>query len=124
MDIEPLRALGGWFISLDNCMAAPKTPSNFSVTTSKSHFLYLLFALFCIFLILLSSSYHENLSKMSPSITHQNNRFLLESSESSSSSTTATMNLHPEQTKNKAAKREYEAAAHEVPSGPNPISNR
>ncbi|KAJ0052048.1 hypothetical protein Pint_01572 [Pistacia integerrima] len=114
MDIEPLWALGGWFIFLDNCMAAPKTPSTISGTTTKTHPLFLLFALFCIFLILLSSTHPVNPSKMSPSITHK--RFLLESS--------STVNLHPKQTKNKRTKREFRAAAHEVPSGPNPISNR
>ena len=61
-------------------------------------------------------------------------RLLLESSEPASS----TMNLHPKQTQDartssssssstsssKSTRTKFGAAAHEVPSGPNPISNR
>jgi len=58
-------------------------------------------------------------------------RLLLESSEPAST----TMNLHPKQTQDartsssstsssKSTRTKFGAAAHEVPSGPNPISNR
>ncbi|KAG6753628.1 hypothetical protein POTOM_041614 [Populus tomentosa] len=59
-------------------------------------------------------------------------RLLLESSEPAST----TMNLHPKQkqdartssssstSSSKSARTKFGAAAHEVPSGPNPISNR
>uniref|UniRef100_A0A2N9IQD5 Uncharacterized protein n=1 Tax=Fagus sylvatica TaxID=28930 RepID=A0A2N9IQD5_FAGSY len=42
---------------------------------------------------------------------------------SASTTATSTANLHPKQTRNKHTKREFGAEAHEVPSGPNPISN-
>ncbi|KAA8550641.1 hypothetical protein F0562_002325 [Nyssa sinensis] len=49
--------------------------------------------------------------------------------DSSSSSATSTMNLRPKKKQNspKASSStgtEFEVSAHEVPSGPNPISNR
>ncbi|KAF9671073.1 hypothetical protein SADUNF_Sadunf12G0009000 [Salix dunnii] len=56
-------------------------------------------------------------------------RLLLESSDSPST----TMNLHPKQTQDartssssssKSTRTKFGASAHEVPSGPNPISNR
>ncbi|VVB01323.1 unnamed protein product [Arabis nemorensis] len=63
---------------------------------------------------------HESSSKntMAPS-----KRFLLEPSTPSSS----TMNLHPKAHTRRSSRvrsrREFGAEAHEVPSGPNPISN-
>lgn len=51
------------------------------------------------------------------------------SSESTTTSTMSTTNLHPHKTQSfhtssKDGGREFGADAHEVPSGPNPISNR
>ncbi|GAV70683.1 hypothetical protein CFOL_v3_14181 [Cephalotus follicularis] len=113
MDIEPLWALGGWFIFLD-CMATPNTTSKITETYTKSHFLLLLCTLCFIFLLLISPTNTINPSK----------RRLLDSS------ATSTMNFLPKQTKathtssSKSTRKEFGAAAHEVPSGPNPISNR
>lgn len=45
------------------------------------------------------------------------------STESKSTSTSMT-NLHPHKTQKDGAGKEFGVDAHEVPSGPNPISNR
>nr|XP_004492317.1 CLAVATA3/ESR (CLE)-related protein TDIF-like [Cicer arietinum] len=108
MDIDPLWALGGW-IFLSNCMAQPKTSSHlFSKSPTLFHFL----TLFFILLLIINLS-HQPTSTMV-----------------STKSTMSTTNLHPpHKTKNsqkdqKAARDQFGSDAHEVPSGPNPISNR
>ncbi|KAK4344675.1 hypothetical protein RND71_034851 [Anisodus tanguticus] len=103
MDIDLWWTLGGvlFFLS-DYCMATLK---NSHISQS---FLYFI-TLFFIFLILLHSP-DNNPSK-----------------NSDPNSTTATMKLHPRKIpKNhqNPSRKQYGAAAHEVPSGPNPISNR
>ncbi|KAK4731794.1 hypothetical protein R3W88_024782 [Solanum pinnatisectum] len=111
MDIDLLWTLGGvllFFQSNYYCMA---TSSQFSTFKSQS-FLYFI-TLFFIFLILVHSNHHHDPNYSSSSSS---------SSSSTSSKTRATMKLHPRKIpKNQA---EYGGAAHEVPSGPNPISNR
>ncbi|XWS47108.1 hypothetical protein CRYUN_Cryun14cG0125200 [Craigia yunnanensis] len=133
MDIEPLWALGGWLFLFVDCMAAPKTPSTVSDTYAKSHSLIFLFlTLFFIFLLLVNPTTNPiNSSNVTSSIPFK--RLLLSNS---SKSTSSTMNLHPKKMQNahtsslssssssKSSRREFGAAAHEVPSGPNPISNR
>lgn len=116
MDIEPLWALGGWSF-LSKCMALPKTQSpisesNFSKSPTLIQFLTLLFIL----LILINLSHQPNPSSMASS------------SDQSAMSTTS---LHPQKTKNShgttsskgSGRDQFGADAHEVPSGPNPISN-
>ena len=124
MDIEPLWTLGGWFL-LSNCMAAPKTSSSSPISelsfTKSLHLLQILTFFFILFL-LINNSHQRNPSTMVSSET-------LKSSSSSGTGSTSTTNLHPEKTPNsrnssKDAGREFGAEAHEVPSGPNPISNR
>ncbi|KAK8521747.1 hypothetical protein V6N12_066333 [Hibiscus sabdariffa] len=99
-------------------MAAPKTPSTVVAAESlaKSHtFLLLLLTLsFFIFLLLLNPT-SMNSPNVTPSVPVK--RPLLH----------ASMNFHHKQTRNtptSSSSREFEAEAHEVPSGPNPISNR
>ncbi|XP_022759797.1 CLAVATA3/ESR (CLE)-related protein 41-like [Durio zibethinus] len=134
MDIEPLWALGGWLFLFLDCMAAPKSPSTASETYAKSHSLLLFLTLFFIFLLLLNPTTNPiamNSSNVTPSIPFR--RLLLDTS--SSKSTSSATNLHPKQTQNvhtssssssssKSSRRQFGAEAHEVPSGPNPISNR
>ncbi|XP_047163179.1 CLAVATA3/ESR (CLE)-related protein TDIF-like [Vigna umbellata] len=120
MDIEPLWAIGGWF-SLSNCMAEPKSSSPISEPCSKSpsflHFLTLFFVL----LLLINLSHQPHPSTMAS----------LESTKASSESTMSTTAMHPQNSqksrspssKAASARREFGAEAHEVPSGPNPISN-
>ncbi|KAK8342272.1 hypothetical protein V6Z12_A08G220700 [Gossypium hirsutum] len=127
MDIEPLWDLGGWFFIFIDCMAAtPKTPSSSSSsivaeTFAKSHSLLFLLTLFFIFLLLLNpkpTNYPMDSPNGTPSIPFK--RLLLDAS--------SNMNLHPKQTRtlgtSSSSRREFGAEAHEVPSGPNPISNR
>ncbi|KAI4356430.1 hypothetical protein L6164_000452 [Bauhinia variegata] len=120
MDIEPSWALGGWFL-LSNCMAAAKnTPISAETFTKSFPSLQILTCLF-ILLLLVNLSHQRNPSTTMPS-----------SSEpfKPSESAVSAGNLHTHQTQNShhvpssAADREFRAEAHEVPSGPNPISNR
>ncbi|KAL4342259.1 hypothetical protein GQ457_08G020720 [Hibiscus cannabinus] len=120
MDIEPLWDLGGGSFLFIDCMAAPKTPSTVVVAAeslAKSHTFLLLLLLtlsFFIFLLLLNPT-SMNSPNVTPSIHVK--RLLIH----------ASMNFHPKQTRNpptSSSSREFEDEAHEVPSGPNPISNR
>ncbi|KAJ8899250.1 hypothetical protein K2173_012838 [Erythroxylum novogranatense] len=130
MDIEPLWALGGWFLFPD-CMATPKSRAPVSATCSISPLHFLLFFALLFFLLLLPSNPTTpmNPSTKGSSITVK--RFLLETLESAST-TTSNMNLHPGQAhsarrssspSSSSKRREFGVEAHEVPSGPNPISN-
>ncbi|KAG8641922.1 hypothetical protein MANES_12G052002v8 [Manihot esculenta] len=127
MDIEPLWALGGWLL-FSICMAKPNSKSSISETNyTKSHHFFLFFALLIfIFLLLIIPTKPIN---QSSSISIKRVLF-----EFSSESTSTTMNnLHPKQSQTSRASSssstkskgsEFGAEAHEVPSGPNPISNR
>ncbi|KFK23790.1 hypothetical protein AALP_AAs40371U000100 [Arabis alpina] len=80
--------------------------------------------IFLAFLLLIISptspmSYHLHESLPKNTMAHSK-RFLLEPSTPSSSST---MSLHPKARTRGRSRREFGAEAHEVPSGPNPISN-
>ncbi|KAJ1409593.1 hypothetical protein SESBI_22649 [Sesbania bispinosa] len=97
-------------------MAEAKTPSPISETFSHSH-PFLQFLTFLILLLLLINLYHTP------------NPSAMASSEPIKSSTMSTTNLHPQKTMNshsssKETQREFGVEAHDVPSGPNPISNR
>uniref|UniRef100_A0A6N2MXS2 Uncharacterized protein n=1 Tax=Salix viminalis TaxID=40686 RepID=A0A6N2MXS2_SALVM len=113
-------------------MATPKPQSTISETLKKSHHFFLFLALLFVFILLTSSSKPISSTNMVASISIK--RFLLESSEPAST----TMNLHPKHTQathtsssssssppsSKSKRKKFGAEAHEVPSGPNPISNR
>ncbi|KAB1210166.1 CLAVATA3/ESR (CLE)-related protein TDIF [Morella rubra] len=122
MDFEPLWDLGGWLI-FPNCMAVPKTSSSISEIHTKSHPFILFLAILFIFLLLINLSNTMNPS-MASSVPVK--RLLLDPSASAASTTTS---LHPKQigkrhtSPTSSTKREFGADAHEVPSGPNPISN-
>lgn len=119
MDIEPLWALGGWFL-LPNCMAsAPKSISE--THTTKLHPLILSLTLVFILLLLLVTPLSNPNSN--PASSMASKRLLLAET---------TTNLQPKKTQNSHAttsststrsRSEFGAEAHEVPSGPNPISN-
>ncbi|KAE9618032.1 hypothetical protein Lal_00037816 [Lupinus albus] len=110
MDIEPFWALGGWFF-LSKCMALPKTSTPISESFSKSSTFLPILTLFFILLILVNLSHQPNPSTK-PSF---------KPVKSSHQSTMSTTNLHPQKAKN--TRKEFGVDAHEVPSGPNPISN-
>ncbi|KAJ9697191.1 hypothetical protein PVL29_009113 [Vitis rotundifolia] len=128
MDIDLLWALGGWFLVPD-CMAAFRT-TTISETSTKSHPFLFFLALLFILLILVHPAHQSRPSAMDSSNITPSQRLLL----SSDSSPTSTVNLHPKQahassspsssSSAASSRREFKAGAHEVPSGPNPISNR
>ncbi|RDX66753.1 CLAVATA3/ESR (CLE)-related protein TDIF, partial [Mucuna pruriens] len=116
MDIEPLWDLGGWSF-LSNCMAEPKSSSSSPISEpfSKSPTFLQFLTLFFILLLLINLSHQPHPSTMASS---DNTK----PSESAMSTTT----MHPHNShspSSKDAAREIGADAHEVPSGPNPISN-
>ncbi|CAK8541585.1 unnamed protein product [Lathyrus sativus] len=106
MDIEPLWFLGGW-IFLSNCMAEPNT----SKQLNFFHFL----TLFLILLLIINLS-HQPTSTINPSPTT--------STKSTMSPSSTSTNLHPHKPQKHGDGKEFGVDAHEVPSGPNPISNR
>ncbi|KAJ4842309.1 hypothetical protein Tsubulata_026586 [Turnera subulata] len=144
MDIEPLWALGGWFL-LSNCMAATTTTKTQAATqpilttytkssSSPHHFLLLFLAVLFIFLLLASPSPNP-MRPYNTAASISIKRLLLESSSSSESAASRTMNLHPRETQNfhtssssaspsrSSSRAKFGVDKHEVPSGPNPISN-
>ncbi|XP_048138897.1 CLAVATA3/ESR (CLE)-related protein TDIF [Rhodamnia argentea] len=138
MDIDLLWAIGGWFLFFD-CMAASSSSSTSSSLSEGHTKLNHLFITFFLFLSLLSfvflvSTIHPMDGAEKPSLVRSSSsliiarRLLLSSSDhsmESSSSSSSTVSFHPKKASNrKASSRQFEAGAHEVPSGPNPISNR
>nr|AFK46247.1 unknown [Medicago truncatula] len=117
MDFEPLWAIGGW-IFLSICMAEPNTSQPISKPLNFFHFL----TLFFILLLIINLS-HQPTTTTNP--TNPSSMTSTKSTESKSTSTsTSTTNLHPHKTQKDGAGKEFGVDAHEVPSGPNPISNR
>ncbi|CDP03858.1 unnamed protein product [Coffea canephora] len=129
MDIDLLWAVGGWLL-IPDCMATLKTSSKISESSSKSQNPFLLFlGLIFIFLVLV----HSSDPSISPSL-ESTQTLVPHSSPSSASSPSppsSAMKLHSRRSKtmhtpsssSSSASREFEAGEHEVPSGPNPISN-
>ena len=106
MDIEPLWGVGGWFFFL-NCMATA------SQKQSSSHFFVLFLSLFFSFLLLLT------LISSPPSMASDRHHRLL----SASSTAFHPKKSRPRTTSPATVVGQFGAEAHEVPSGPNPISN-
>ncbi|KAJ6403795.1 hypothetical protein OIU84_012074 [Salix udensis] len=115
-------------------MATPKSQLTIREILKRSHHFFIFLALLFVFVLLTSPSKPISSTNMIASISIK--RFLLESSEPAST----TMNLHPKHTQathtsssssssspppsSKSKRKKFGAEAHEVPSGPNPISNR
>ncbi|KAL2470650.1 Uncharacterized protein Adt_38786 [Abeliophyllum distichum] len=123
MDIDLLWFQGGWFL-FQICMA--KT-SSFSaeISTKYTNPFLLLLGLVFIFLVLVNSS---DPSKPSMDSSVSSERLLL-----NTDSATKSTNFHPRKrekyshassSSSSSSRREFEAGDHEVPSGPNPISNK
>ncbi|KAI3411671.1 uncharacterized protein J3R85_017713 [Psidium guajava] len=140
MDIDLLWAIGGWFLFFD-CMAASSSSTSSSPLSEGHTKLSHLFITFFLFLSLLSflflvSTIQPMDRAEKPSLMPSSSsliiarRLLLSPSDhskgsTSSSSSSSTVSFHPKKASNrKASARQFEAGAHEVPSGPNPISNR
>ncbi|KAL5781455.1 hypothetical protein ACOSP7_006484 [Xanthoceras sorbifolium] len=135
MDIDPLRITGWWFLGFDYFMASATRSSSSSLLyydheSSKKHQALLLFFVLVLLIVPLFAArpiYNSptsrqlllSYSELHPQPTQQKSP---SSSSSSSSSTTATTTT-TSTTKN-ATDREFRAAAHDVPSGPNPEQNK
>ncbi|XP_042482659.1 CLAVATA3/ESR (CLE)-related protein TDIF-like [Macadamia integrifolia] len=125
MDIDLLWASGGWFLGPD-CMAATTT----SIEGRSQALLLFLGILFIILLLATPSDQSRMIMSMASSLPTK--KHLSESSSTTATTTTTstsqtTMDLHPHNTKtthHSSSSRQFEAGEHEVPSGPNPISNR
>ncbi|KAL5711757.1 hypothetical protein ACHQM5_014002 [Ranunculus cassubicifolius] len=118
MDIDLLWALGGWFLD-PNCMAT---------TTTTTTQIFIFIGLFLIMVLLFVSNPTDIKPTMmkplssSSSIQMPARRLQLHDQ---------TFDAHPSSSSSSRAskarkknRRQFEASAHEVPSGPNPISNR
>ncbi|XXG89696.1 hypothetical protein AAC387_Pa12g1637 [Persea americana] len=101
MDIEFLWVLGGWFPGpeIESCMAKDE---GFTKTQ--------VFGLWLVLLLLLAHPSDQLKTTVASSFSAR--RLLSPSSQS--------MKLHPQKT----PPRQFDGNKHEVPSGPNPISNR
>lgn len=131
MDIDLLWSFGGWFLILffetNNyyCMAKLRSSSQISQFSNPSSSLFCIALLIFIFLITLLQSSTSMAATSVPFEPTTSSR-----DEPSRTSTTTTMNFdhHPKRTthhqSHSKSTRSFEAGAHEVPSGPNPISNR
>ncbi|KAF8392027.1 hypothetical protein HHK36_022367 [Tetracentron sinense] len=113
MDIDLFWTLGGWFLG-PNCMATPRTSVHALLLFVSIILIVLLFAL--------------PAEKLKTASSLRSGRLRLDSATTTFQST---MKLHPQQTKNThtssssaSTSRQFKAGEHEVPSGPNPISNR
>ncbi|KAI3449880.1 hypothetical protein Pfo_006545 [Paulownia fortunei] len=131
MDIDFCWALGGCRFPYPNCMATTlKINSSSSVLeiSTKSHHFFLFFGLLFILLALVNSSgdpskFSSDMASTLPS------RETLFSESSAEKAAAKTVDFHPRKSGNRHAskskgKDQFEASDHEVPSGPNPISNR
>ncbi|KAK3187841.1 hypothetical protein Dsin_027402 [Dipteronia sinensis] len=122
MDIDPLRITGWWFLGFDYNFMAPATRSSSVLyhdhEPSKRHQALLIFLVLVLLIVPLfarpiysPSRQLLSYSELHPQPTQQN---------SPSSSTTVSTTS----TSRNATDREFRAAAHEVPSGPNPEQNK
>lgn len=128
MDIDLLWATGGWFLFFDCMAAATSTTTTISLVPKTRNSFALLALLVFVFLV---STRHVDRSQSSLSLATSSSVSLISRRLLSESSVS---NFHPNPTKkhhhassstsNPSTKREFKAGAHEVPSGPNPISNR
>ncbi|XP_052170354.1 CLAVATA3/ESR (CLE)-related protein TDIF-like [Diospyros lotus] len=128
MDIDLLWAIGGWLILLlpANCMATLKSSSSssslFQTPTAKPHPFLLFLGLLFVLLVLVHSADPLKPSMAAagpvPSASSPMNLHRKNSHKSHTSSSSSTTSTPP------SARWKFEAGAHEVPSGPNPISNR
>ncbi|KAI5679988.1 hypothetical protein M9H77_01215 [Catharanthus roseus] len=118
MDIDLLWSIGGWFLINLDCMATSlNLKSSSEISSSKSNPNFLLFlALIFILLLLVHSS-----PAADPSMPSISSKFSTQNTLPIPDSTM--MNLHHKRNRQKSRRSEFEAGEHEVPSGPNPISN-
>ncbi|KAI3461041.1 hypothetical protein Pfo_017704 [Paulownia fortunei] len=95
--------------------------------STKSHHFFLLFLglLFILLALVNSTGDPSNPSSNMASRTIPSHETLFSDSSPAEKPAAKTMDFHPRKRGNRKSKgREFEASNHEVPSGPNPISNR
>ncbi|XP_052620056.1 CLAVATA3/ESR (CLE)-related protein TDIF-like [Lactuca sativa] len=127
MDIDLLWSFGGWFLIIlpetINCMAKLRSSSQislFSNPSSGSSLLCIALLIFIFFIIFLQSPTSMAAASFPSEATTS-------SYDESSRTSTTTMDFRPKRSHRQSHSkptRSFEAGAHEVPSGPNPISNR
>ncbi|KAM0050963.1 hypothetical protein Hdeb2414_s0007g00229831 [Helianthus debilis subsp. tardiflorus] len=130
MDIDLLWSFGGWYYilfpeTINYCMAKLRSSSqisHFSNPRSCSSLLCVALLILTILITMLQSSSSMEVASLP---THQ--ATFSNSQDESSRSPTTTTDFRHQRTRHQShpkPTRSFEAAAHEVPSGPNPISNR
>ncbi|KAK9057427.1 hypothetical protein SSX86_022262 [Deinandra increscens subsp. villosa] len=131
MDIDLLWSFWGWFLilfpeTINYCMAKVRSSSQISQSPNPklcSSLFYIALLIFIIFITELQSSSSMEVASLPTESTTSNSH-----DESSRSSSTTTTGFHPKRThdhqSHPKSARSFQAGAHEVPSGPNPISNR
>ncbi|CAM8893384.1 hypothetical protein QQ045_026270 [Rhodiola kirilowii] len=127
MDIDLLLISGGWFLSSDSFMAASVASTKMSQAVITLLFVGLL--------LILAWSHHRPSASTSGSNTATSDavsfteslmgtRKLLLLSSSTHHQPASSMEFHPRTSTANRNNRSFRAAAHEVPSGPNPESNK
>lgn len=130
MDIDLLWSFGGWFLiiysdTINYCMANLRSTSHISkFSNPNSCSSLVLIALLIIIFLITSTQSSTSMAVAS----HPSEPTTSSHDHESPKSSTTTMNFHRKRTHDHQAHpkptRSFEAGAHEVPSGPNPISNR
>ncbi|XVE84769.1 hypothetical protein DITRI_Ditri17bG0039100 [Diplodiscus trichospermus] len=134
MDIDPFWITGGWFLLGHNNFMATANISICSETSKKSQYAHALL-LFLVLLLLISplfarpayfsSSYRQLFSTSSPSSAQQSAKNLNPFPTSCNPATTYTRTTSSSSSGAATSReRQFKAAAHSVPSGPNPESNK
>nr|A1EC31.1 RecName: Full=CLAVATA3/ESR (CLE)-related protein TDIF; AltName: Full=Tracheary element differentiation inhibitory factor; Contains: RecName: Full=TDIFp; Flags: Precursor [Zinnia elegans]ABL67522.1 CLAVATA3/ESR-related protein precursor [Zinnia elegans] len=132
MDIDLLWSFGGWFFilfpeTINYCMAKLRSTSQISHFTNPRSCSSLFFVALLIITILITMLQSSTSMEVTSLPTHQPTSSNSHDESSTSSTATTTTDLHPKRTHHQShpkPTRSFEAGAHEVPSGPNPISNR
>ena len=130
MDIDPFWITGGWFIKItaagSNFMApvpaVPETSSSSSTTRPQAMLLFLgLFLFLAVPLLARPLDFHK---KFMASTTELHPQQTNHTTSSSSPSDAAAVAAAAVSTTTSVSGQQFKAAAHEVPSGPNPESNK
>ncbi|CAA2934107.1 CLAVATA3/ESR (CLE)-related protein 41-like [Olea europaea var. sylvestris] len=118
MDFNLMDSFEGGF-RFPNCMAKSKSSS--SEASTKSYMFLLLLGFLFISLVLVHSS---DPVKPSMKTAVSSTRRLVPDSPKASATNSMDVHVHPKKRPNSHTWGEFGAGAHEVPSGPNPISNK
>lgn len=127
MDIDPFWITGGWFIKIttagSNFMAPPAVPETSSSSSTRPQAMLLFLGLFLFLAVPLLARPLDFHKKFMASTTELHPQQTNHTSSSSSSDAAAAAAVAVSTTTSVSGKQ-FKAAAHEVPSGPNPESNK